>query len=258
MKLSIRTLAALGAAALMAAVAPGRVPESVVNPSRLLDRAIQANVTKAAPNEDGSVLLSSLGARERLALLRSNYIPLVEGSDSIRGRPAWVLRLKPKMKPRPWRQLWVDKRDFTVLAMREWSHRNEIRRSLIIDRACSDPPAPNRGTVTGAKTASRTIMVPSYLPSGFTLADVRFLPAEGSTQVVYSDGMFCLSVFCGAGRAHGQDGIAGVYACGRGNAVAAHYGATRVLIIGDLPPEELLKMARSLKPNALSKLLKHL
>ncbi|MHB9038123.1 MAG: sigma-E factor regulatory protein RseB domain-containing protein [Armatimonadota bacterium] len=64
------------------------------------------------------------------ALILRNHIPLVEGHDRIAGRDTWVLRLKPKAKHRPWKQLWVDKKTFVILASRDWTAGNTLKRSM--------------------------------------------------------------------------------------------------------------------------------
>lgn len=254
----LRISAAVGAIALMALAAPGRPPESVIDPKILLKRVIRANTSDVLPKEDGIVSVFSADTRKRLSLLMSNYVPLVEGSESICGRPAWVLRLKPRLKRRPWRQLWVDKRDFSVLAMREWSHRNTIRRSLIIGR-CPDPDADPVKTKPQRNVAPEVLIVPSYVPAGFSLSDVRLLVGKGITQVVYSDGMFSVSVFCRPESVPPAGPAAiGLYACGHATAVAVCSRRMRVDIIGDLPDEELLRMARSLKQNTWVGVQQHL
>lgn len=62
-------------------------------------------------------------------LIKRNCTPLVEGEDKIADRDTWVLRLKPKNKYAPWKQLWVDKKTFVILAYRDWSNK-KIKRSM--------------------------------------------------------------------------------------------------------------------------------
>ena len=59
-----------------------------------------------------------------------DFTPLVESEDVIVGRPTWLLRLKPRLKHRLWRQLWIDKETHVVLAVRDWTGGNTIQDSM--------------------------------------------------------------------------------------------------------------------------------
>jgi len=97
-------------------------PQSSINevdPSDLLNKVLEHN--------------SLIVERERItALLKKNYTPQIEGQDTISGRPAYMLRLKPDVKHRPWKQLWVDEKTYAILAIRDWTAQNRIKRSIIV------------------------------------------------------------------------------------------------------------------------------
>jgi len=71
----------------------------------------------------------SISPSEAARILNGHTL-LIEGRDSIAGRPCWVLRMKPDVKGRPWKQLWIDTASNQVLAMRRWTGCNELASSL--------------------------------------------------------------------------------------------------------------------------------
>jgi hypothetical protein len=194
------------------------------------------------------VLRGYQGDEKTKKLVLRNYTPLVEGEERMAGRDAWLLRLKPRVKHRPWRQVWIDKKLLSILAVRDWSHENRIRRLVKLDRA----PAAYAGAVCQLPPSSdlRNAKLPGYIPSGFEVADVgAWSNAPSDKYVVYSDGLFNISLFYRFSSRQGreQEERLNVFDCGKALAVAVPLATGSVTVVADLPKEELLRIARSIR-----------
>lgn len=89
-------------------------PPVDVSPDRVIAEALAANTRspKAAVDQVKQAL-------------REGCTPILEGSDTLSGREAWPIRLKPPHRRYPWLEVWVDKRTSTILAWKEWGKRND-------------------------------------------------------------------------------------------------------------------------------------
>lgn len=88
-------------------------PPADVSPKRVIDEVLHANVqSRSAPVD-----------RIRRDL-REGCAPILEGSDTLSGREAWPIRLKPPHRRYPWLEVWVDKKTSTILAWKEWGYLN--------------------------------------------------------------------------------------------------------------------------------------
>ena len=189
------------------------------------------------------------------ALLQRNYTPLVEGRDVIDGRTAWVLRLKPHRKKTPWRQLWVDVDTYAVLAQRDWSSRNEMKRTAagLGLQQCRQGACEHEGLQSkldpAAEALGGKLVLPGYVPRGFELLNVEVDKKGASVQVVYTDGMYGISVIEGReAETAGRELRPGrVYDWGQGMIVCRRVGGKRVLLVADLPVADMEKMAGSLR-----------
>jgi hypothetical protein len=245
-------------------VAPGKPSSSRVDAGHLLESVLTARIhANVALPEPGFVSAYAVDQSARSRLVRQNYTPLVEGEERIAGRDAWVLRLKPAPKRRPWRQVWVDKKLHSILAVRDWSSRNEIRRSARLRAAPSEMHgvfAPSVATTTAPRSSELgaippssvlgQIALPRYVPSGFELVEVGTWPdMPGDRCVIYSDGLFNISLLYrfSAGRCREHDDRGSVVDCGNALAVAVPHAGGSVTVVADLPSEELLRTARSIR-----------
>ena len=86
-------------------------PPADVSPSRVIAEALAANTQ--AP----------VGQVQRA--MNEGCTPILEGSDTLSGREAWPIRLKPPHRRYPWLEVWVDKKTSTILAYKEWGIRND-------------------------------------------------------------------------------------------------------------------------------------
>lgn len=197
--------------------------------------------------------------QQAVELVRRNYTPLIEGEDTIAGRRTWVLRLKPHTKHRPWKQLWVDCKTGAVMAMRDWDSRNRIKstmRTISIsymdvyakpDQAAVDQLS-KRGQSQDA-CSLQDIPHPRYVPRGYRLVRVRKISHLGSTQLVYSDGLYSLSVFLRFpdGQGGEQNKIKRAYDWGQGLVLSTPYAGRNIVVVGDLPLREIEHIARSIR-----------
>lgn len=80
-----------------------------VNPERVLAKALDADQPKVPSIRD-----------EIRKAQRERCTPILEGSDTIDGRDAWAIRLKPPVRKYPWIEVWIDKHTSRVLGAKKW------------------------------------------------------------------------------------------------------------------------------------------
>ena len=84
----------------------------------------------------------------------------------------------------------------------------------------------------------------AYLPSGYELVDVRSFEQGKLAQLVYSDGLFAISVFKRfpgrPGREH--TATARVYSCKAGSMLLRRGVDCDVIVVADLPETELARI----------------
>ena len=248
--MSARLLPAIaGLLALGFLIAPRPPSRQRIDPDLLLGQVLQVR----------GVARSHLGA-----LVVRNYVPLVEGEDVVSNRQTWVLRLKPRVKKRPWMQLWIDKKTFVALASRCWDWRNRLTRSgqicnltrsgnlgICDSRSDASVAITDRRIAPGGQIANPapTLRPPSYIPSGYELLDVCSFEQGKLTQLVYSDGLFVISVFKRfpgrPGREHTETRSA--YAWEAGSVLLRRGADGDVIVIADLPLTELGRIADSVR-----------
>ena len=203
----------------------------------------------------------------RTSLIEKNYTPLVEGEDTIAGRPVWTLRLKPARKHFPWKQLWIDKQACVILASRDWTSRNKVKRSMkttLISYVGAQPSDKKLGAIrpvsrraenpyvalkNARRASSRTAELPRYVPECFELVSVEVDEDSSDMQLTYSDGLYALSVF--VGRTADQVGkrirANRAYDWGQGLMFLARSQGRNTLIVADLPIKEIEKIAGSVQ-----------
>ena len=88
-------------------------PDPRVSPAALVSQALRTPQGPAVPMDD---------IQRRLA---SGCTPILEGSDTIDGAPVWAVRLKiPPPRKYPWLELWIDKKDSSIVAWKQWGRRD--------------------------------------------------------------------------------------------------------------------------------------
>ncbi|MCE5197906.1 MAG: MucB/RseB C-terminal domain-containing protein [Armatimonadota bacterium] len=176
----------------------------------------------------------------RLAsLVCRNYIPLVEGQERVAGRVAWVLRLKPKQKRFPWKQLWVDKRTSIVLASRDWSSANTLKRSMKTIGAIQYISSSTLPKTVLTPIHAMPVTAPEYIPAGFELVS-----AERS-HLVYSDGLYSISIYISKIAEQGTK-FAAPRDWGQGLILIGRTKGRKIVVTADLPPKEIERIAHSI------------
>lgn len=191
-------------------------------------------------------------------LIKRNYKPLVEGEDTIAGRITWTLRLKPKHKNYPWKQLWIDKKTYHVLASRDWSCRNNMKRSMkTLSIAYKDvlPPYMSPRHQRNPKkhlTADKRFKgnhYPKYTPAGFTIWDIGLQNEFGDTHLSFTDGLNTISIIVGShifdDKKWNTQVKKGLQDCSQALVLCKNSHDKRIIVIADLPKRELEKIANS-------------
>lgn len=227
--------------------------------------SIDRTAAEDTPSEDQEwTPVGAVGKRRTEALLLANYTPLVEGEDRIAGRTTWVLRLKPKGKRLPWKQIWVDKSTGVVLASRDWSSGNRLKRSMkTLSISYAEPvrhsqpgsgPArrePGEKPVVDLDTVSRTLGVPvrapGYVPRGFELMGAEARADDGLAHLVYSNGLGVISVYVRFPGRQGREQQVGhpVHDWGQGLVLSTATREAEVTVMADLPIREIERIAGS-------------
>ena len=180
-------------------------------------------------------------------LIKRNYEPLVEGEDVIAERKAWTLRLKPKEKNHPWKQLWVDKKNYHVLASRDWSGRNNLKRSM------KTLSITYQGALPDIQNPRYTISFkdnhPRYIPKGYILWSAGLF--NGNTYLSYTDGLNTIGILIGShlivNDAKWKQLVnKGLQDSGQVLVLCKNSRSKQVIISADLPAKELEKIANSL------------
>lgn len=215
--------------------------------SMLHGRARNRSRRVVGPRDDG------IGAQAARAL-RANIEPLLEGEDVIAGREAWTVRLKPP-KGYGWKQIWVEKGTGLVLAWREWTGDDRLKRTMKTESV-------SFGRQTAARAAAGTNLLASsmitgkspriaaglrrarLIPRGFELVSVEVDKYAGDVHYVYSDGLLALSLFVLGGQRTVEDGLR---EWDQGLAFARRRPWGQVIVVGDVPAWEAEKIADSVR-----------
>lgn len=232
---------------------PHKPSRRQVNPDQLLktvlDRYQPGLAMPGEPRFEG-IFWISRGNHNRLVL--RNYTPLVEGRERIAGRDCWLVRLKPNAKRRPWRQVWIDRKSTDILALRDWDHNDRVRRSArgAVEAARTGDDVVELKCHQTLATALGDLHIPGYIPSGFEIANVGVWSdsSPGDKCVIYSDGLFNISLFYrfSVARAREQHKRLDARDCGHALAVSVPLPDGVVVVVADLPEQELLRIARSI------------
>lgn len=198
------------------------------------------------------------------ALIKQNFEPLVEGEDIIAGRPVWTLRLKPKQKIYPWKQLWIDKKTYHVIASRDWNCSNNIKRSMrtlsithkdvISDNNLPQYASPKAHSLKAMAAFKRKFgeisSNPRYIPTGFILWDIDIYNEFGDTCLSYTDGLNTISIIVGSHIFNDNKWNRlvklGMQNSGQASVLCKNTAGKRIIVIADLPENELQKIAASL------------
>ena len=216
----------------------------------------------------------------RFRLLLNNYAATVAGRDSVAGRPAVVLTVRPRAGRRPWLRLWLD--EATALILRSEHYHADGRLSEMATFTRIDFREPEPGlflftppagvTVRHVRpTAAATLAdlpervgfvpgAPQRLPEGFILDRVRLGGTAALPVAVlqYTDGLAALTLFqrrADSGARHTlpsgrlvRVGAGEATLGSRGSASVLHWqnGGVVLTLLGELSSEDLTAIATAI------------
>jgi len=209
-----------------------------------------------------------------LPLLVRNYSIEKSAGYYYRGRESARIKLMPKLPGNVGRTVWVDKTSGVLLSLEDVNYCGEVIQrlqtlqldcdfdldeerlrcaKLALTMAARDS---GRGWAMTADYASQVlgfeIAVPKWIPPGYELAGVRVLKdlaggpsfargVGGVAQLVYYDGLGMISLY----ERYVPWWTASTLEPKAGNVIEWEKRGIRHLLVGDIDPELLLKMARS-------------
>ena len=232
------------------ALCPGVYKKPPVNADTVFCRAAAASqntqqhmvsyVLFGRSNTINSNCTQNVISRNKLiGLVRNNYRLLLAGEDKVGKYNVWSLCLLPKQRHFPWKQIWVDKDTYRVIASRDWNSQNRIKKSTF---PSSTPIKPNftKGNICLFDN------VPShfYVPIGFQYSGHSF--EDGMNCFTYTDGLFAIDIYINKTHQKITSSKTSISDSGQGLIYSTYKNSHKVRIIGDLPEEELQKIANSI------------
>lgn len=217
-------------------------------------------------------------------LLLKNYEAVLVRGETLLGRSCDVVKLQPKRGTGPSRLLWIDRATGVILRSEQYNSQGKlVSRSEFLSVDWKARPAdslfqiPAGWRVTAPaiqaekhldkEQVSRMVGIPvrepTYVPPGFVLDGYHVVQSPSAHLVAhlrYVDGLNSLSVFqhrCAPGRRRGfgfqwgrrlgrRDGCE-LFSSQEGNALVKEEGGIRLVVVGDLPQEELQKVMDSIR-----------
>ncbi len=215
------------------------------------------------------------------ALLSENYTFAASRGASVSGRETIELRIEPKWPGNVRRTVWADLHTGTALRVEDRNYRGDLIWLWEVERISFGPP--QRYTVQAARAAlssdgalpcaepsmslgevSRAVgfgvTLPAWVPEGYRLVALRPAQAIGDpdkpspgrlrlmarmapvAQLIYSDGLGTITFY----QRRVPWWARRSFAPRVGHAIEWERSGVRYLLVGDVDPELLLKMARSL------------
>lgn len=230
---------------------PGRAPEVFVG-----------DAVGEAPRD--------MDADDERRLLLKNYTLEASGSDSVAGRPVWVLHIEPREKGKPRQELWLDRETRVVLQSRRY-HPDGARAAVSrfhrfeavsvpdarFELSAEAEGAPRHGLEpTDEESAAVLKRLPAALaasrelPFGFSFDGADEMRLKGTTvsHLRWTDGLVSLSLFVSdrPARASGVKAAAGGGVTrplegdpGPGRVLSWKAGGRHYTLMGDLSEQVL-------------------
>ncbi|MDO8684951.1 MAG: sigma-E factor regulatory protein RseB domain-containing protein [Armatimonadota bacterium] len=226
-----------------------------------------------------SVSAQAKSSSERLQLLMRNHIAALSGEAHVAGRQCQVVDIIPRDFNSPSKRLWIDKSTFVILRIDDSDLSGRRRSSSEFTRiryvshlpsglfispngkcAASDAISQPLDREALSKRLGFKVTPPKYIPAGYTLDGYTLFKCSckcghESAHIIYTNGLNTLSVFetksllhCGAkvcDPSMRQSMDCRVNSNEQGQTAVITKGKKTVLVIGNLPDAELVKVARS-------------
>ncbi|MCX7826165.1 MAG: hypothetical protein N2689_11495 [Verrucomicrobiae bacterium] len=223
----------------------------------------------------------------RLELLLKNYTVASEGVEPLMGQPADVLTVRHARAGHPSKKIWVHRETSLILRSEyyssdgalasrtvyseiEWNPRLDDRLFEIPAEwkqiTLEDDSASRWDRTTLAKEAGFTLREPAHLPEGYVFDGFKVCRCRSGVvcvQMRYADGLNSFSIFerfsrcpgrcCGPGHGkgwrwrQGSQGGCELLACQPGRVLTRDLDGLTCIFVGDLPEEEMTRIANSLK-----------
>lgn len=212
-----------------------------------------------------------LSDADRTELLLSNFRMRCARMDAVAGRKAYVVELASSEPNRPWKKLWIDCKNQTILRTDDYSASGEKRGSTEMDSVSfGERISPKTFALPSGKsvkyfmlcesgdpadTLMGLVAMPTYIPSGYRLEGYHVLfstcgCSHRSSQLTYTDGLNMFSVFqaprmvscckTDGGKCDDQN-------CGIATQGQVTRGDREIVVVGDLLPKEIRKIAESVR-----------
>lgn len=222
-----------------------------------------------------------LSTSERSKLLSENYKSVSNGTEIIAGRPSYVVKITPKDGNGPSKKLWIDKQHLNILRSIDYDASGTERGSSETRKISYNAKIrPDAFDIAVNKSVERVkicesgrsadifkkllfrIAIPTYLPKGYRLEGYHLFYSqcnchECSAQLTYIDGLNVISVFQSPKMTCCTTGSCNMAGCGKDScaisdgdiAKTGHIlrGNKIVVVVGDLLPNEIKKIAESVK-----------
>jgi outer membrane lipoprotein-sorting protein len=159
---------------------------------------------------------------QKEALALRNYQPILEGLETVAGRPAYRILLAPRHPGDAWERVWIDRATSVRLGDEDFDGDNHLLRSTRFTQIRFNAVDPDQFRPPGhlIRLASRTysdeaqtksvadvsravgfpIRLPGYLPPGYVFSGAYTYPCQcgcnqAAAQVCWSNGLKTISMF---------------------------------------------------------------
>ncbi|WP_336623452.1 MucB/RseB C-terminal domain-containing protein [Motilimonas sp. 1_MG-2023] len=200
---------------------------------------------------------------QELTKLQKSYDFVQAGKSRVAGRPAQVIRMSPKDADRYGYLLWLDRHTSLPLRIDTLDQHGQLVEQMmtislrlyseatpwIAELAVVDLPAVVKINPTTSKRANQWRL--DWTPKGFELIsnDRHSLPLTGDTvdYFMLSDGMSVISVYIEPDVSNPKSPEP-VARKGATNLITINHAGKRITVVGDIPAETGLRIARSVAP----------
>ncbi len=224
-----------------------------------------------------------MNCSELMQLLLSNYKAQIIGEASIAKRACWVLSIKSRhFKNYPSRVIWVDKQNHLILRAQDIGCDGKMRSDFCIQNIEMQEDLPESifnetqayrvnclrmekcaNINEAGRIIGLSVTEPGYIPKGYRLEGIRICRCSCgcnfvTTQIRYTDGLQIISIFqhrnghqCKECRipTHNtrKEGDCSINLLGNNLLAVCKRGDRQILVMGNLPKNEIRKIALSFK-----------
>lgn len=197
----------------------------------------------------------------------------IKGTESVAGRQAYIVEIKPSFGLKRYRRIWIDKQRWIHLRTEEFTETGQIKsksyfksisfvKSIPVSMFTVKPgrdiqveqmPGPVIITVDQAKSAVKfRILQPSYLPKGFKNVGAAIIPfrSDKIIGIRYSDGVNAFTIFQSPQEILEKGFLQRLHEGpikSGGEMYSWRNGNLNLTIVGRVPPNEIRRISNSMK-----------